>query len=256
MAETTYPRSVSGYNTLLHLPRGFKDTANGASGLRGVIIIHGHGGTCLQMAQGSAFADHPRKLADEGFAVIGIDVGGTSWFGPAAMTAVTTAYNELITTLGCTGTKVGLMGWSMGGGTVLNWLKQNPALVACCWAWSPALDLDWLSMKSGYTPPYSTDGDTASASWGTEIAAVHPSGYTNSNPMTNTTSFKGVCPIMVSHATDDATLPYHSSVYWIGQVNDPQVTLRTPDVTGGHQGAILNVPASETATFFHEKWQS
>lgn len=256
MAETYYPRSISGYNSLLLLPRGFKDTANGASGLRGVIVQHGHGGNCAQMGQGSAFGDHPDNLANQGFAVIGIDEGPTSWFDTAAMTAVTAAYNSLMS-LGCVGTKVGLMGWSMGGGTVLNWLKQNPTKVACCWVWDPALDLDWLSSKSGYTPPYSTDGDTASASWGTEINSDYPSGYTSSNPMANTASFRGVCPIMVSHVTTDPVLPYDSAAYWISQVNDPKVTMRSPAVTtGGHQGAILNVPPSETATFFHEQWQS
>jgi dienelactone hydrolase len=254
MAFSQYPRSVAGYNTMLHTPRW-----NGkGAGLRGIIVCHGHGGNALQAQQGEGFWTHPSVLADAGYAVMAVDEGATSWMDDACMTAITAAYNDLVSTVGITGTKVGLMGWSMGGGSALNWVKRNPTLAAAVWLWSPLTDLDWVHGTGGYTPAYATGGLTPAGGWATEIDTAYGGNYAANAPghkvYDEPSTWANICPIKIAHATDDDTLPVAASTSFVANVNSTKVTLRTPDTTGGHQGSILAVPSSEVVGFFRDQW--
>lgn len=238
----------------LTLPRGCSDTTNGAAGRRAILTAHGHGGDSKSFAsQGGAMADHPRAWADRGYVVGCID-NGTEWFDDDAIARQNALRTRLVSVLGCT-PRVGLSGMSMGGGTALAYLLLNPTLVACAFVFAPALDLRWLGSAAGYTPPYSTDSLTPSATWASELSTDYPSGYTSHDPMQNIAAYRNLAPVKVTHATDDTLLPYDSSRYFVAQVNDPEVTFRTPDVTGGHSTLFIsNVPTAETLAFFDNNW--
>lgn len=234
------------------LPRGCSDAANGAVGRRAIIAQHGYAGKSTQMNQGGSFADHARYWCDRGYVVAAID-NGVQFYNVDAMDRLLALHDRLVTVLGCL-PAVGLAGWSMGGGTVVCFAMLYPLLAACLYGFAPATDLRWVGAKAGYVPPYSTDGDTPNAQWATDLAADYPTGYTGHDPMQNLPLLRGTVPMVISHATNDTALPYHSNVYLVQQVNDPQVTFRQPDVTGGHQGPILVIPPTETADFFENNW--
>lgn len=253
MALTRYPRSVPSYNTMLHLP-----TWNGTGqGLRGIVVPHGHGGDATQASQGRSFWTHPSALADAGFAVMSVDMGGASWMANSAMDAITAAYNDLMG-LGCTGRKIGFMPWSMGCGSALVWAKQNPTKVAAMWLWSPVTDLDWIHATAGYTPAYSTGGITPAGGWPAEVDTAYGGNYAANAPghkiRDEYATWANLCPIVVAHATDDPVLPIGASQAFVAGAASPFVTMRTPATTGGHQGAILQVPSSEVVTFFRDRW--
>lgn len=60
--------------------------------------------------------------------------------------------------------------------------------------------------------------------------------------------------IKVVQASDDATVPPGQNLDatngWVARVNHADVTLRSPNPTGGHVNAIAAVPASEVVSFF------
>lgn len=238
MAATTYPRTVGGQASILHLPRW---RSKDATGLAGLICGHGHGIGPTSLAQGAAWGSHPTVWADQGFAVTCVDATAT-WLNSTGMTAFTAAYNDLIA-LGVHGTKVALAGFSMGGGNVLRWLLENPTLVACAWLWSPLTDLDWAHGQ---------------AAWTTEVDTAYAGNYTANgaprSPVTTATSFRGVCPIRIVHPTDDPTIPSSQTNAFLAAVNDPNVTLRSPAVTGGHTPDLAAVPPAESYQWLRASW--
>lgn len=151
--STNYPTDVS----YLITPPNF--VASAAS--RCVIFCHGHGGTGYQ-AVFPPVEQHTTALAAAGYCVYGIDHARiNSWGDPDAMTAIDNAYTYITTTLGITNTKIGLLGWSMGGVTALNWTRRNPSKVSACWVFNPATDLRFFHDAGGaYTPTYSIGGAT------------------------------------------------------------------------------------------------
>jgi acetyl esterase/lipase len=134
-----------------------------------IIGCHGHGGTGFQYGVGPLNI-HTDALAAAGYIVFGIDHARINSYGdPDAMGAITDAYFYLMGQLGQAGnTKVGLMGWSMGGLTALNWTKKNPTYAAATWVFNPATDLRFLHDSNAvYPPTYSLGG--ASATQGSAI---------------------------------------------------------------------------------------
>lgn len=125
-----------------------------------VIGCHGHGATGFQFGQ-QPLEPHVTALAQAGISVLGIDHARiNSWGDPDAMRALDDAY-AYVQTLGYTKAKVGLLGWSMGGATALNWAKRNPTKVGAAWLFNPVTDLRFFRDNSGaYTPAYSIGGAT------------------------------------------------------------------------------------------------
>ena len=240
MAVTTRV-TVSGTPIMLHLPSWH---AKDAAGLRAVIAVHGHGGHEYQIQQGgqSPFAGHPEYLADHGYAVA-CGYTGDQWLNPASMTVLTTVYNYLVTTLGANGPKVGLFGWSMGGGNALRWAAENPTKVAAGYLCSPLTDLDWAH---------------AQAAWTAEIDTAYSNNYTVNgsprSPVTNAATYRGGARFLIGHATNDATVPYTQTTAFITAVNDSAVTLRQPDILGDHQGGLTQVPPRETWEWLRTQW--
>lgn len=250
MAFTRYPVKVGGVtnaNALIHLPR---TQSFDATGLRAIMCFHGHGGSSVQIQQGESWALHPTYWADIGYCVAAVDTGD-AWDDVAAMNAATDLYNYLINTLHVAGPKVALAGWSMGGGHAFRWLLDNPTKVSVGVTFSPDTDLDWSEQQSA---------------WSAEIDALYGGSHANyltqgspRSPRNNLAAYRGGPKMLVIHPTDDATLPYTMNAGptgFVALVNDPAVVLRQPDITGGHQGGLLNVPPAETMSFLHNHWAS
>jgi pimeloyl-ACP methyl ester carboxylesterase len=173
-----------------------------------IIGCHGHGGNGFQYGL-PPLAPHVDALANAGYIVYGIDHARiNSWGDPDAMGAITDAYNAIIGGLGQTAgtTMIGLMGWSMGGLTALQWQKKFPGLVKANWVWNPASDPRFFHDSAGaYTPPYPIGGAGASqgnAGYSSEIDSTY--GATTTAAAAYTIPAVGGAGITINTATDGA----------------------------------------------------
>lgn len=118
-----------------------------------IIALHGHSGTAY--ANGvpfPTFAHQCLEFVRAGYIVVAIDHGGTrAWPSPLVDQVVLNAYNwavtpktddEFLLGLGGKPGKVGVYGYSMGGGVGLSFARLHPTLVAFCLAFAPAINLD------------------------------------------------------------------------------------------------------------------
>ena len=127
--------------------------------LRPVIALHGKGGDAASVMAGGV-EQGLAQAVDAGlppFAVVGVDGGGSYWHKRASGDdSGAMVLNELIPMLGAQGldtSRVGFLGWSMGGyGALLLGARLGPARTAAICAVSPAL---WTS--SGATAPGAFD---------------------------------------------------------------------------------------------------
>lgn len=139
-----------------------------------IVFCHGANGSGYQAGIYPIEA-HVTALRDAGFVVLGVDHARiNSYADPDACRAMDDVYTYVTSTLGYSSTKIGLMGWSMGGGTALNWLKRQPSKVACAWLWNPMTDLRYFRDASGsYTPAYGNLNGATQGGRTTEINAVY-----------------------------------------------------------------------------------
>lgn len=219
-----------------------------------VVAIHGHGADSLTWIDSEstlAPGRFCRYLAEEGYRVIAIDDGGgTTWGDQASVDRIADAVAWMqaargagmasyLSSGGAKSGKVGLMGWSMGAMAVLNYLKRNKPKVGAAWLWAPVTDLDWARAQAAWTAE-------VDAAFGGNYALNAPGYKVADEPAT----FRGVAPIKLAHAADDATVPQSKSTSFVAAVNDPLVTMRNV-ATGGHSGAFQQVPVYETLQFFN-----
>jgi len=98
-----------------------------------------------------------------------------------------------------------------------------------------------------------SNGTTITAAWATQYPAYSPweraAGYSVANGIT--------FPIKVQQASDDAQVPpeqnNHATAGFVARAANPNITLRTPAGTGGHNGQIgpgKSVTQAEVAAFF------
>lgn len=201
---------------------------------RAVICVHGRGASAVQWVPGTFVGDHAQYLADQGFAVLSVDAGGPyTWNNDTAMTAITAAYNWLVAQ--GTLTKVGLMGWSMGGGNSLQWMKQNPTKVAAAALWAPMSSL----------PYYYGSGDAEiEAAYGGNYA-VNSVGHRISDEYA---TWRDKAPIRIWHGTSDASVPLSLSQAFVNGVGQSQVDVVA--VSGAdHTTVLLQVPMRDVYTF-------
>ena len=130
------------------------------SALRPVIALHGKGSSAATVMAGGVDAALAQIVAAglPPFAVVAVDGGGSYWHRRASgEDSGAMVLNELIPMLGERGldtSRVGFMGWSMGGyGALLLGARLGPARTSAICAVSPAL---WLS--SGAAAPGAFDG--------------------------------------------------------------------------------------------------
>lgn len=223
-----------------------------------VIAIHGHGGDATQFETLTAYQGaHVDALANAGLLVYSIDAGGIhTWSNDTAMSAISSAYSWITDPAkgGAKAGKVGIMGWSMGGGNSLNWIKRNAAKVARAWLWVPESDLDFFHGTPGYTPSYATGG-IALGGYAAEIDAAYGGNYAANAPghkiRDEYASWNGLgVPITIAHAVDDGTIPIaQNRDAFVPGVNDPNVTFRSVP-GGGHDGLFNYVPTDEVVAFY------
>ena len=130
--------------------------------LRPIIALHGKGSDAATVMAGRVEGGLAEAVAAglPPFAVVAVDGGGGYWHRRASgEDSGSMVLNELIPMLGQQGldtSRVGFLGWSMGGyGALLLGARLGPARTAAICAVSPAL---WMS--SGATAPGAFDGAT------------------------------------------------------------------------------------------------
>lgn len=239
---TTRRLTISAANATLHTP-AWKPSG---AGLRGCLVAHGHGGDDTQARQGFYFAGHCEQLADRGYAVLAMSLGDTWANSAGAMAGLTNGYTYLTGTIGISGTKVCGIGSSMGGLNLLRWMAENPTLVNAMMLFSPVSDLDWAETQGA---------------WTTEIDALYGGTHANyltqgspRSPAASPASYRAGAYVQIVHPTDDGTVPSSQSTSFVSAVNDARVTMRTPDVTGGHTGGQTAVLPRESWEFIRTHW--
>jgi S-formylglutathione hydrolase FrmB len=186
--------------------------------LRSVIALHGKGGDAAQVMAGGVEQGLAQAVAAglAPFAVVAVDGGGGYWHKRAAgEDSGAMVLDELIPMLGSQGldtSRVGFLGWSMGGyGALLLGARLGPARTAAICAVSPAL---WTS--SGATAAGAFDGAddyAANSVWG--LPAL------------------GSIPIRIDCGNSD---PFYSATQqFIAQLPNPPAGGFSP---GGHDGGF------------------
>lgn len=212
-----------------------------------ILAAHGRGGDATQFLDNNPswwLGLHVNALVEAGYAVAIFDAGGTTaWSSDAAMTALTNALTWARATpslgLGIDGlasgaAKVGLMGWSMGGCTVLEWMQRNASQVAATWCWTPCTDLPWAR---------------AQAAWTAEIDAAHgATALTVHSPIAHPAAFAGQY-VSIVHAVDDAIIPVQQSRDFVAAVADSKVTLHEVPA-GGHTNLFNYISSDEIIRFY------
>jgi alpha-beta hydrolase superfamily lysophospholipase len=220
-----------------------------------IICLHGHGtpgqdlNNPLQFVQNVNFAGQAASaLARTGrYIICAIQAAGSvAWSKPAALAAIDTAVAAM-RTRGAKAGKYGIIGYSMGGLTAFNKLKRDAANIAAMWTWAPAVDLDYVRNTAGHVPA------SGNNTWQAEVDAAFGSyaasaGY---RVWDEPASFRNLgVPVKVCHATDDNVIPNSISTSFVAAVNDPNITMRTPDVTGSHTALFAYVPDAEVVAFY------
>jgi S-formylglutathione hydrolase FrmB len=125
--------------------------------LRPVIALHGKDGDANQMLD-CGVEDALAQLVNEGkppFAVVGVDGGANSYWhrranGEDSGTMVLEELLPMLTSMGMDTSRVGFLGWSMGGyGALLLGARLGPARTAGICAISPALYMSYIGSAPG-----------------------------------------------------------------------------------------------------------
>lgn len=128
---------------------------------KAILCFHGrdtsgtnHGGDAFQQAW--SLYDHPRALANAGYAIISANLGGGTTWGDylQSFDRALDMYNFATGTLGVGAGEYAIMGWSMGGLGALNAARLLATKPKGIFLWTPALDLSWQFATAGYTPSY------------------------------------------------------------------------------------------------------
>ena len=198
------------------------------SELPAIIALHGHGGDAAQMIPYWIGSEHMRKLVEAGFQILSIDAGGPATFNnDVAMNAISKAYDWLATVNGMAGSKVGMIGWSMGGGNTLQWIKSNSDKVTCALLWAPLTDLDY---HAGYPPTPSAE---AQAAYGGNYV-VNSVGHKIADEKA---TWRNKVPIRIVQGMSDTTVPPSKTQAFVTGVGDPKVTMEP--VIGADHTSLL-----------------
>lgn len=220
--------------TGLLLPKHYKTPST----QRAVIALHGRNGDFQVGLPGWQGGNHTAYLAHNGYAVFSIGAGGgQTWNNTTAMTAITAAYDWLVSR-GMVSTKIGLWAWSMGGGNALQWIKENPTKVSCAQLWAPMTDLPYFYNQAGNTAEIEAayGGNYATNSVGRRISDEYP-------------TWRDKCPIMLVHGDADNSAPLSKSQAFVSGVNQSQVTLTTVS-NADHSTVFSGVSVDTTLAFF------
>lgn len=225
---------------------------NGTS--RGIVYHHGRGGTWKDIQPG-AIQYQQQALAEAGFIVVAPDDAGNLWSNPAAMTNVDVLVNWMRTAtttqgapstagLGCKTDKVAMLGYSMGGLTVLNYIKRNPTKVIAAQLFEPATNLDAFEANATYQSEILAAYGATAGTWAAASAGFSPYNDSASGAYTGI----GI-PISIHQTDDDAVVSLTDTQTFVSQANDGNITL-TRVASGLHGQALSYWSPSEAVKFF------
>lgn len=234
-----------GYSASLPNDAFYLASRKGAKKDKAIIALHGAG----NVAASTWLPYHNQNFAgcltnlfgthtDYGFLAID-DAGAQTWGDDAAMGRIDDALTFL-TSQGYNASKVGLVGWSMGGINALNWIKRNPSKVACACLFAPLVDLDYAHTT---IDPVNVD-----AAYGGNYAANAPGHKVADERAT----FRNICPIQIYHAINDAVLPIQQSRDFVAGVADSRIQLAEVDTgaAAGHYAVFVPVSLPDVMSFF------
>ncbi len=210
------------------------------------ILLPGHGDGVSQFASNTTGGTVATALARTGkWVAVAIEAAGpVSWGNQAEVDAIEAARVAGVAR-GAFGPKCAVLGYSMRGLGAANYYKQHDDKLGALVTFSGVVDLDWAYGTGGHSPvaspDYHAEIDTAFGSY-----AATAGFRVWDEPET----FQGgSVPWRLYHPTDDSTVPYALATAHVAAVDDPMVTLRSPDITGDHTGFWGNIPAGEIVTF-------
>jgi alpha-beta hydrolase superfamily lysophospholipase len=181
-------------------------------------------------------------LADNGYAVAAVNMPPTSWGNIDAVQALSDAYS-FIHDFGVYPLKYGFVGFGTGGTAVLNFiLNQAYSVVAGAYLWSPVTDLYWAHLQD---PDWQNEIDDAYGDFPNDA-----DGFTIAGNIQDFRDIDITLPITLAHPTDDPVVPYQLSTSFVAAVDRPDVQMRTPDFTGGHDSYVTAVTGPELLEFF------
>lgn len=166
--------------------------------LGGVMMVHGAGSNATYPLD--SYGKQNERLAavvDAGFTVTSADNGGSqTWGNQRSIDALDRAYGHTVSQKGATGSKVAIMGDSMGGVVALGWAAQNRDKVSCFIGTIPVISIhDIVSNdRGGY-------GSLASAAYDGWDAADRQ-GYDLSLSGGARTPLRGL-PMLIFYGTND-----------------------------------------------------
>ena len=242
MASTTYGPAPTGSAiagldlTITRPPRG-----QGSVTLGWILMLHGLNGTALDFTQGKSWGSLIAYLGDIGYGLIGATE--PRWPGQPSRDMI----NNLWTyyqTLPDARPWWHVMAISDGGGQFLDWVAQPGNAAKCRRAWlnNPLTDPRWIYSLAGYVPGYDTGGVTPLASWHDDMDAAFAGNWAANSAgfriNDNIAAYRNLgVRMMFDQAADDTALPPQHAAWFVGQVNDPLLTVRAPARTGGHINA-------------------
>lgn len=203
----------------------------------GVLFLHGYepnGASNWQTVDGDIAII--KALTDAGLTVVSADAGGQStWGNITAMTAIDALYAYITGIAG--GTKISIVGQSMGGQNALVWASRNKSKVSAVVGIIPVIN---LAAMSAVDQPYAY-----------QIAAAYGGSYTPQTPSTD--------PAILASSMDDVRVQL-----WAGDTDTvciPEYALTFQDlsgcelnmVSGGHaEATIMNVDPQQVVDFLLE----
>lgn len=119
----------------------------------GILMLHGHSGTAYAMGVPfPTFTHQALEMVRAGYIVVSIDAGGTrGWPSPLVNAVIENAVawmqqpktdDDFASGVGVKAGKIGLYGYSMGGGNAITYARLHPSKVAACLLFAPAINLD------------------------------------------------------------------------------------------------------------------
>lgn len=230
---------------------GASEKWNGTSRL--IVGAHGHGGNATQWMPLDGWAGrHAAALARTNrYIVLSMGCAGpAAWWNNAALAEIAAGVTYA-RGRGAKSGKYGAIGYSMGGGTMIQQCKEDHTNMAGALVWAPAADLDWAYSTAGYAPPYGLSNNAGRTA---EINAAYGSYAATAGHRimdeAATTYHNLTCPIRIIHATDDSVVPYGIATRFVALADNPLITLRQPDILGNHTAQFRNTPDEETVAFF------
>lgn len=184
--------------------------ASPAAGVRDwVVVIHGHGSTGNQLfTRSDVRARWLPLLLERGLGLLTVNLRGNAWMSPDAAADLTALLGWLRRTQSVR--RVILASGSMGGTSNLIYAALHPAEVDGVIALCPATDLaDYLGWCRGQTPPILAEISAAIIAAYGGGPQTQPETYRRHSAVVNAAHLR--MPVVVVHATGDATIPVAQS---------------------------------------------